>query len=129
MKKIFLAFIALLLVCTFTFPSFAATEETYVYDMGTVTIIFDENDTWDAATREAIAHRLVYGDEDTSTTYNLLCTLFGHKYETKAVTAITHCVMDEAPRCLEEYFDLSLCSRCGDQVIERFGFCYIYCCP
>ena len=129
MKKILIVFIALLLVCSFTSPSFATAEEIYVYNLGTVTVIFDENDTWDAATREAIAHRLVYGDEDADTTYNLLCNLFGHKYETKGVTAITHCVQSSQPRCLEEIFDLSLCSRCGDQVTERVGFCYIYCCP
>ena len=129
MKKILIAFIALLLICTSTVPAFATAEETYVYDIGTVTVIFDENDTWDAATREAIAHRLVYGDEDAGTTYNLLCSLFGHKYETKGVTAITHCVQSSQPRCLEEVFDLSLCSRCGDQLTERTGFRYIYCCP
>lgn len=129
MKKAFVVILTLILLCTFSVSTLAATDEVYIYDIGSVTVIFNENDTWDATTREAIAHRLVYGNDDTSTTYNLLCSLFGHKYETKGVTAITHCVFDEAPRCLEEYFDLSLCSRCDDQLIERTGFRYIYCCP
>lgn len=120
---------ALLLVCAFSVSAFATTEETYTYTLGDVTVIFDENDTWDAATREAIAHKLVYGTDDNSTTYNILCSLFGHKYEVKGVTTITHCAQTSQPRCLEETFNLSLCSRCDDQLVERTGMCYIYCCP
>lgn len=129
MKNLFILMMALLLICAFSVSSFAATEETYVYDMGSVTVIFEGNDTWDAATREAVAHRLVYGENDDSTTYNLLCNLFGHKYETKGVTAITHCAQSSQPRCLEETFNISLCSRCDDQLTERTSYCYIYCCP
>lgn len=129
MKKIFATVIAVLLLCMFSVSAFAAEEETFVYNLGSVTVIFDENDTWDADTREVIAHRLVYGNDDNATTYNILCNLFGHKYETKGVITVTHCVLPEAPRCLEEYFDLSLCSRCGDQVTTRTGYCYIFCCP
>ena len=129
MKKILVTAMAILLVCTFSISTFAATEETYIYTIGEVTVIFDKNDTWDATTREAIVHRLTHGNDDASTTYNLLCSLFGHKYETKGVTTITHCVLDEAPRCLEETFDLSLCSRCDDQLVERTSYGYIFCCP
>ena len=129
MKKIFVAVMALLLVCTFSVVSFAATEETYVYNLGSVTVVFDETDTWDASVRESIARRLVYGEDESIATYNLLCNIFGHKYETKSVTTITHCVQTEAPRCLEEHFDISLCSRCEDQLTERTGFRYIFCCP
>lgn len=129
MKKTIIVITTLLLICTFSISSFAITEETYVYNFGATTVIFDENDTWDASTREAVAHRLVYGDDDTSATYNLWCNMFGHKYETKGVTTVTHCAQESQPRCLEETFDVSLCSRCQNQVIERTGYCYIYCCP
>lgn len=129
MKKLFIALLALLLISAFSVSSFAATEENYMYNIGSVTVIFDENDTWDASTREAIAHRLVYGDDTAISTYNLLCNMFGHKYETKGVTTVTHCAQSSQPRCLEEVFNISLCSRCGDQLTERTGYCYIYCCP
>ena len=129
MKKIFVSLLTILMICTFSVSALAATEENYVYNIGSVTVIFDENDTWDASTREAIAHRLAYGDDTAISTYNLLCNMFGHKYETKGVTTVTHCVLDEAPRCLEETFNLSLCTRCNDQVTERTGYCYIFCCP
>lgn len=129
MKKILTIVLALFLLCTFTVSSFATAEETYVYELNGVTVIFDAEDAWDAATRETVAHLLVYGDEGDATTYNLLCTMFGHKYETRAVTTITHCVQTAQPRCLEEYFDVSLCSRCEDSVTERIGYCYITCCP
>ena len=128
MKKLFLVIMTFVLICTFSFSSSAATTETYVYNIDSVTVIFDENDTWDSITRETIAHKLVYGEENIAT-YNLLCTMFGHKYETKSVTTVTHCVLAEQPRCLEEYFDISLCSRCEDTVTTRIGYCYITCCP
>ncbi|MBQ8340586.1 MAG: hypothetical protein IJY16_09090 [Clostridia bacterium] len=129
MRKILAMLIALLLFCTFTVSSFATAEETYAYELNGITVIFNAEDTWDAATREAVAHRLVYGDEGDASTYNLLCTLFGHKYETRTVTTITHCVLSEEPRCLEEHFEVTLCSRCDDSIVERLAYCYIYCCP
>lgn len=129
MKKAFTAIITFLLVIAFSTSAFATTQETYVYNFDSVTVIFDENDTWDAATRETIAHKLVYGENENTATYNLLCTIFGHKYETKSVTTVTHCAQESQPRCLEEYFDISLCSRCEDTVTTRIGYCYITCCP
>ena len=129
MKKLFIISLAFLLICTFSVSALAASEETYIYNIGSVTVIFDECDTWNADTREAVAHRLVYGEDNTATTYNLWCNLFGHNYETKTVTTVTHCVLSEEPRCLEEHFNISLCSRCEDQVTERTAYCYIYCCP
>lgn len=128
MKKMIALTMVFILLCLFSISAFASAEDTYVYNFDSVVVIFDENNSWDAATREAIAHSLVYGEEEPTTTYNLLCNLFGHKYETKSVTTITHCVLDESPRCLEEHFNISLCSRCGDQVTQRTAYCYITCC-
>lgn len=130
MKKLLIVCLSLLLVGMFSVSAFAADEEIYVYDFGSVTVIFDENDTWDAETREIIAQRLAEGETgESAAPYNLLCTLFGHKYETKSVTTVTHCVQAEQPRCLEEIFDMSLCSRCGDQQVTRVAYAYITCCP
>lgn len=129
MKKIFVAILALSMICTFPISAFAATEEAYIYTIEKITVIFDKNDTWDATTREAIAHSLVYGKNHTVATYNFWCDITGHIYETKGVTTITHCVLDEAPRCLEETFNISLCIRCNNELIERTSYGYIFCCP
>ena len=130
MKRILLVALVLIIISTFAISSSATSEETYIYNFDSITVIFDEQDTWAADVREAIAHRLVYGeDNNSSTTYNILCNLFGHKYETKTVTTVTHCVLNEQPRCLEEHFNISLCSRCDESLIERTGAFYITCCP
>ena len=128
MKKLFALLLSLLLITIFSLSAFAASEGTYVYEIDGVTVIFEENNTLDAATREMIAHKLVHGDED-ATTYGLMCTLFGHKYEVPGVITITHCVEPTQPRCLEEYFDVSVCTRCEDTIVDRTGWSYITCCP
>lgn len=129
MKKLLIVCLSLLLACMFSVSAFAADEEIYTYDFGSVTVIFDENDTWDAKTREIIAERLAGGEADDGiATCNLICSLFGHDYETKSVTTITHCARAEQPRCLKEIFDLSLCSRCEDQQVTRVAYWYTTCC-
>lgn len=131
MKKFFTVLLTFLLIFTFSLSAFAASEEICTYEIGNVTVIFDENDALDAATREALAHMLASGSygEDNVVTYNLLCTLFGHKYETSGATTITHCVEPDQPRCLQETFTVQLCTRCDDTIVERTGWSYITCCP
>lgn len=121
----------ILLVYTFSLSSIAASEEGNIYNIGNITVVFDENNNFDTDTREALAHMLASGNYDNGNiaTYNLLCTLFGHKYETTGVTTITHCVEPDQPRCLEECFTVQVCSRCEDRIVERTGFRYITCCP
>ncbi len=61
--------------------------------------------------------------------YNILCNLFGHNYDSIDVTTtITHKVRSSAPRCLEEKFDVQLCSRCSYSNYELFYSAYINCC-
>ena len=131
MKKIFVVLLTFLLTLTFSLSAFAASEEIYTYEIGNVTVIFDETDTFNAATREALAHMLAsgsYGEQDTAT-YNLLCTLFGHKYQTSGATTVTHCAQVSQPRCLEECFAVTTCTRCDETTVERTGWRYITCCP
>ena len=131
MKKLLAVLLTFLLVCTFSLSAFAASEEIYTYEIGNVTVIFDENDALDAATREALAHMLAsgsYGEQDIAT-YNLLCTLFGHKTQTSGATTVTHCAQASQPRCLEECFAVTTCTRCDYTSVERTGYRYITCCP
>ena len=98
------------------------------YTIDNTTVIFDENSQFSVEQQEMIAHRIVYSEENTST-YGLMCTLFGHKNTSETVTAVTHKYNVEAPRCLEEIFLVTTCSRCGETTTERTGYRYISCCP
>ena len=131
MKKVFVVLLTFLLISCFSLSAFAASEEIYTYEIGNVTVIFDETDVFDATAREALAHMLAsgsYGEQDIAT-YNLLCTLFGHKTQTSGATTITHCVEPEDPRCLQETFAVTTCTRCDETSVERTGFRLISCCP
>ena len=131
MKKILALLLALLFITIFSLTAFATTEENNVYNIGNVTVVFDEENPFDATTLEALAHMLASGSygEDNVATYNLLCTLFGHKYQTSGVTTVTHCAQSIQPRCLEEYFAVTTCTRCDETIVERTGWSYITCCP
>ena len=46
----------------------------------------------------------------------------------ESIIVIEHCVSATAPRCLETYEDLTVCSRCDYTAIDVIGSIYIYCC-
>ena len=127
MKKVFIALLTFLLIATFSLSAFAASDENYIYEIENVTVVFDGDTTFDATTRELVAHKLVHGDDGIAT-YGFLCALLGHKYEVSGVTTVTHCVRDTQPRCLEECFTVEACTRCDDTIVTRTGFSYITCC-
>ena len=63
-------------------------------------------------------------------TYNLLCDLFGHKYETsETVRRTIHCVKSTDPRCKMETYNVNVCSRCDALVHDIIMTEYISCCP
>ena len=98
------------------------------YTINNTTVIFDENSQFSVEQQEIIAHMIVCPEESTST-YGLMCTLFGHKNTSESVTTITHKYNVESPRCLQEYFLITTCSRCNETTTERTGYRYISCCP
>ena len=126
MKKTLIFILTISLIFAMSFSSFAA-NETYAYNYGNVTVVFDETTPFSAEQRENIANKLVNGADNTAT-YGLWCTLFGHDYVEDTVMTVTHCVNPTQPRCLEEYFDIGECSRCGDTYTNRISYAYIVCC-
>ena len=98
----------------------------YVFD--NVTVIFDENSQFSNEKQESIANLLINPEYGLSTA-GLMCTLFGHKNTTETVITITHKYNVEAPRCLQEIFAVTTCSRCDEASVERLGYSYISCCP
>jgi hypothetical protein len=98
------------------------------YQIDNVTVIFDTDSQLSNEQQEMIAQLLVNPEYGVSQT-NLICNIFGHKNTIEGVTTITHKVLPESPRCLQELFTITTCSRCNESTVERDGFCYITCCP
>lgn len=132
MKKI-LAFVLTLLMLASTFIPVNASENTgNTYFFGDVTVQFEEGCTFSDEQQEHIAYHMANGDicdDDSSTTYNLLCTLFGHKYETSTSYVTTHKVYTTAPKCVQKTYLYSLCSRCDDTKSELQKSTRVNCCP
>lgn len=129
MKKILTVVIAILFLFSFSM-SVSADSVIYVYEIGNTAVIFDENTFFSATERENIAQLIVSRNSNDSISYALLCVISGHDYsQYESVTTITHRADDKAPRCLQERFLISKCSRCEHYKTERTSFCYISCCP
>lgn len=99
----------------------------------TVTVIVNEVEfVFDADTTEEFRDKFIadYFDEDNDDTsaYGLTCTLFGHKYETSAVTAIIHKDKATDPRCLRQTYKMEACTRCTYATKTLLGVTYISCC-
>ena len=98
------------------------------YQINDVTVVFDVDSQFSADQQKVIAQLLANPEYGVSQA-NLICTLFGHKNTVEGVTTITHKVLPDSPRCLEEFFTITVCSRCNESTVERNGMAYISCCP
>ena len=98
------------------------------YQIDNVTVIFDATSQLSVEQQEAIANLLVNPEHGVAQA-NLICNIFGHKNTTEGVTTITHKVFEESPRCMEELFTITVCSRCNESTVERDAYYYISCCP
>ncbi len=128
MKKIVALALAMILSLSFCMAVNAAGVE-YTYKYGDIEIVFAKNSSFSEEMKHHIADCVVNGD-DGATTYNLLCTLFGHKEAVESVTTITHKVGTKSPRCLQQLWEVHACTRCNESLdIILLGEAYIYCCP
>ena len=98
------------------------------YTVDGVTVVFDADSQFSVEQQEAIANLLVHPEYGTSTA-GLMCTLFGHKNTSETVISITHKYNVESPRCLQEHFEVTSCSRCDETTVEKVGQLFITCCP
>ena len=106
-----------------------ATSDQYIYEIENQTIVFEENSAFDQETKQYIVECLANEYPD-AVTYNLLCDLFGHKYETsETVRRTIHCVASTDPRCKMETYNVNVCSRCDALVHDIIMTEYISCCP
>lgn len=129
MKKIISVLLAIILLA-FTCVSASANETIgNVYTIGDKTVVFEGTSAFTIEEQQYIAELLANPAVEPSATYGLMCTLFGHKNSTETVTTITHCAKANSPRCLQENFLVTACSRCDESTVERISYQYITCCP
>ena len=78
--------------------------------------------------QEAIAQKLIGTGDSSSQTYGLWCTLFGHDYVEDSVNVVTHKASSSAPRCKQQTYDVTYCSKCDYTEEKLVATTYIYCC-
>ncbi len=98
------------------------------YQIENVTVIFDADSQFSAEQQENIA-QLLANPEYAISQVNLICNIFGHKNTSETVITITHKASATEPRCLQENFTVTTCSRCNESTVERNSLFYIFCCP
>ena len=127
MKKLLVSMLTIILSFTLILTTSASGN---IYNLDGITIEFSDNSSFTPATQAAIVQMIINDQEISSTTtYNLLCTLFGHKESTESFIIIEHCVSNTAPRCLQSLQDITAYTRCEtvlDIVVLSQG--YIFCC-
>ena len=108
-----------------------SSENVFEYEDGKITVTFSENCSLSSEEKEHIAATLVYGESSTGTTVQprSWCWLTGHDYIYNSVSAITHKVYASAPRCVEDLYTVTTCSKCDYEEIELLSTLNIYCCP
>ena len=99
----------------------------------TVTVIVNEVEfIFDSDTTEEFRDRFIADyfneDNDDTSAYGLTCTLFGHKYDVSAVTAIIHKDKATDPRCLMQTYKMEACTRCTYAQKTLISQVYISCC-
>jgi len=100
--------------------------QTYIYKNGNVEICIQHTDfTEDELAR--VVDLLENGDSGIST-YNLWCSLFGHKLKTGMTSLTRHHVYDTYPYCEITYYVVEVCERCDYENatydhMERVGCC------
>ncbi len=122
--------LVLVVVSLFSVMSISAyaeetTENTIIVTVNEIEFIFD-TDTTEEFRNKAIAH--YFNNDDSTSSYGLTCTLFGHKLESSVITAITHKAKATDPRCLQERYNTEVCSRCDYTNSTLIGSVYISCC-
>ncbi len=118
---------AAILLLTLIIPISASNTTSGIYEFNDVTIQFQNDSVFTLENQQEIADFIAYGYDDSIETYNLICDLFSHKYETEIVIKTTHKVRTTAPRCLKESYKVSVCSRCGHTTEELISSEYINC--
>lgn len=128
MKKILVILLTIVLTFGATLGVSADDIIGNTYQIENVTVIFDTDSQLSNEQQEIIADLLVNPEYGVSQA-NLICNIFGHKNTSETVITITHKAKTNSPRCLQENFTVTTCSRCNESTVERNSLFYITCCP
>ena len=128
MKKLIVIVMVIILTMFATINVSADETIGNTYQIENVTVIFSADSQLSVEQQEMIAQLLASPQYGVSQV-NLICNLFGHKNTQEGVSTITHKVSPTDPRCLEEFFTITTCSRCNESTVERNAAVYIPCCP
>lgn len=128
-KKIVLLLFVFTLTISCCLNIYAEGQEHHIVTVNNIDVIFSSTSSLTHEEKQLFAEYLVKGTPNVQT-YGLICNVFGHKESTEIITTVTHCVRSTVPRCLEENWELIICTRCETIIEEtRFGYLYIDCCP
>lgn len=130
MKKFLITTLAIIIALMPPFSVSASGVANNIYSVNRKTVEFSENSMFTVEQQEVIAQKIVNNSfTSNATTYNLLCTMFGHKTTTETIGVIEHCVSSTAPRCKETLQDVTVCTRCEEVIeISTISSYYIFCC-
>lgn len=128
MKKIAIVLFTIILAVSATLSVSADEITGNTYQIDNVTVIFDADSQLSIEQQQRIAQLLV-NPEYSIAQANLICNIFGHKNLQEGVSTVTHKVLPDSPRCLQEHFVITMCSRCNENTVQRTSFYYISCCP
>lgn len=129
MKRTILIILTIAIILSMPLVVSASDSVGNIVNVGSFTIVFEADSGFTVDEQHALAQIIATDSEnDTSTSYNVLCTLFGHKTSTETISVIEHCVSDTQPRCIQSYMDVTACSRCDYADIVELSSIYIYCC-
>ena len=131
MKRLISFSLAIMLAISFCLITSANSTDSNIITVDNYTIIFEETTTLTQEENVHIAQLRANCDHETDThtsTYGVMCNVFGHKTTTETIIVVEHRVSSTAPRCLENVEELTVCSRCDYVNVEILGSIYIYCC-
>jgi hypothetical protein len=132
MKRIICALMCFVLLMATTSVASASNQSgVYEYEINNVeyTVEFEDK-TISPEKMEMIAETLLGLRDNSTQTYGLGCTLFGHDWVTKGVFVTEHKKRTTAPRCLRHTYNVTYCEDCDETketVLISSG--YVDCCP
>jgi len=128
-KKLISVFLFIMLLAIVTINCSAA----IMYD--NITVVFEDDSVLSDEEKEHLTNIVLdyhingCTHNETSNTYGLMCTLFGHDEVYNSVSTIEHKVSDTQPRCYRTEYDVITCSRCDYESITPVASYYYSCCP
>lgn len=127
--NIFAITLLFIMLLSFSINIFATQNNQLVFEYENMSVVFESDTTFSVTEREYIADMLVYGESDVTLVQpRSWCWLTGHDSKTEYVTIITHKKYDTVPRCLEEVYEVTTCSKCDLYDMVLISGMRIACC-